>query len=397
MDKNIVFIISRFLDGGIDTVLIEYLNAIVKYTDSKVTLIISIDYKEHEVFLNRIDKKVQIIHLVSNPFLTYYRRLIHQKNKIKIIGLLDELFLNPIRRCVVITKLYLIIKGYDIIIDFDNCHYSYISKIKKLRRYTRDTKYITFSHFQIKATFNENSRRIKKNINSWKHYDYIITICDAMRNIAQKLCANKQNDIHRIYNHCDSDVIIERANQIITDERINKTYFLAIERLEEPKDLETLIYAYHLYLHKNCNKNCPLLYIMGEGKKRQSVENLIEKLNLKNNVFLLGLIKNPYPWIKRAKLILFSSKSEGLPTTLIESLILNKLIISTDCPTGPAEILANGKAGLLVPVGDAKAMSQAIDDLLSNNVLKKQILNYGIEHSSNFKSQNAITTFFQLI
>ena len=88
----------------------------------------------------------------------------------------------------------------------------------------------------------------------------------------------------------------------------------------------------------------------------------VHLLNLENDIVFLGLHKNPYPWIRASRLFVLSSKFEGLPTVLIEALSLEKTIISSNCPTGPKEILDNGKAGVLVPVMDEVAMAEAIHE-----------------------------------
>lgn len=71
---------------------------------------------------------------------------------------------------------------------------------------------------------------------------------------------------------------------------------------------------------------------------------------------------------KNSKLFVHSSKYEGLPTVLIEAMICNKVVISSNCPTGPKEILQNGKCGVLFPVGDFKALSFGLQNLLKNNL-----------------------------
>ena len=118
---------------------------------------------------------------------------------------------------------------------------------------------------------------------------------------------------------------------------------------------------------------------------------MIKDEDLQEYIKLLGVKKNPYPWIKNSKLLVHSSRYEGLPTVLIEALILNKIIISSDCPTGPREILDNGKYGSLVEVGDYDSMAQEILELLQENSIKREryLTNIG-ESIERFDKKNII-------
>jgi len=102
------------------------------------------------------------------------------------------------------------------------------------------------------------------------------------------------------------------------------------------------------------------LIILGEGAERPILEALVRDLGLEEDVELPGFVENPYKYMKRAAVFVLSSRWEGLPNVLIEVLALGTPVISTDCPSGPAEILENGRLGSLVPVGDANALAESI-------------------------------------
>ena len=123
------------------------------------------------------------------------------------------------------------------------------------------------------------------------------------------------------------------------------------------------------------------LYILGDGPDRDKIEKKIKKEGMENEIILLGNIKNPYSWIKKAKMLVHSSKYEGLPTVLIEALILDKIVISSDCPTGPREILENGEIGYLYSVGDYRKLGELIVQNLENSeidldLIRERILKY---------------------
>jgi len=107
--------------------------------------------------------------------------------------------------------------------------------------------------------------------------------------------------------------------------------------------------------------------ILGEGEERPKLEALVRDLGLEKDVALPGFVDNPYKYMKRAALFVLSSRWEGLPTVLIEALALGTPVVSTDCPSGPREILENGKLGKLVPAGNVKALASAVMGTLVEN------------------------------
>lgn len=131
---------------------------------------------------------------------------------------------------------------------------------------------------------------------------------------------------------------------------------LAVGRLSEEKDLFTLVRAFAL-VSKNINTK---LIILGEGPLRAELTILINSLGLHESIILPGFVTNPSPWYRSADLFVISSKWEGFGNVIVEALEYGIPIVSTDCPSGPAEILDNGKYGKLVPVGDVDALAAAM-------------------------------------
>ena len=112
------------------------------------------------------------------------------------------------------------------------------------------------------------------------------------------------------------------------------------------------------------------LLILGEGPDRADLECLIEELGLSQDIEMPGHIDNPYPFFSRAHAFVLSSRWEGLPTVLIEALGCGARVIATECPSGPREILADGRYGRLVPVGDEAAMASALEAALDGEILR---------------------------
>jgi len=136
---------------------------------------------------------------------------------------------------------------------------------------------------------------------------------------------------------------------------------LAVGRLQVQKDYPTLIRAFALVRQTRPVR----LLILGEGKERPLLEALVKELGLEQDVSLPGFVLNPYAYMARAALFVLSSRWEGLPTVLIEALCCGAPVVSTDCPSGPREILRDGQYGPLVPVGGVNALARAIETTLA--------------------------------
>jgi glycosyltransferase involved in cell wall biosynthesis len=374
---NIVFLMLRFLDGGIDTVLVEYLQHLSKNQKYHITLAINICMGNLEVFLDRIPENVEVIYLSKGKWLTHIpqKRILKRASSTKKIY--DELILNPIRRYNMRKGIKRMAETADVFIDFDCCAYTFLKAV--------NTRKIAFFHFSFKQVMMQNRRRMERIACQLAHYDTVVTISHAMREEGIELFPALKDKMVVIYNAKDRNAILNRAMQKVDNKDINENYIIAVERLEESqKDISTLLRAYTLLRNKYGRKE--LLYIIGKGNSESELRTLADELGIKPFVKFLGFISNPYPWIKHSKMLVHSAKFEGLPTVLIEGLMLGKLMVATDCPTGPREILHDGKAGLLSHVGDAEDMAEKINELLTNEQLRKDI-------AGNAELQSELFTF----
>lgn len=120
--------------------------------------------------------------------------------------------------------------------------------------------------------------------------------------------------------------------------------------------------------------------------RRKELEKLIKELNLENDVFMPGFVDNPYAYIAKADVFPLSSLNEGFPNVLVEAMACGASIVGTDCPSGPCEILDNGKYGKLVPVGNIEILAKAIEGALENPT-DKGILQ---ERAKFFSVENAV-------
>ena len=377
---KILFLLSRFLDGGIDAVLVDYLRFLAQREDYRITLAISIHMGELEVFRKQIPEQVQVVYLVDQPMLTRWRQQKITQRLPFYIKVYDEALLSPIRRMMTGRKLRQLAAQHDVVIDFDCCHYAYLKSVKTWK--------VAWFHFSFKQLMEQNRRRTQRIGNHLRYYDRIVTISQAMLDEGKEIFPWLEGRWRLIYNAKDEQLLQQRASEPVDDPRINDNYILAIERLEESqKDLSTLIRAYQLLRNEYHHEE--KLYLLGKGRDEQLLRQLAERLGIADSVVFLGFSSNPYPWIAHAKAIAHSAKFEGLPTVMIESLIMGKLIVATDCPTGPREILDQGRAGLLTPIGDAAKLAESLHQVLTDNTLQTSLLTHANEYKHQFLFDHA--------
>jgi glycosyltransferase involved in cell wall biosynthesis len=385
---KILFLLSRFLDGGIDAVLVDYLRFLAQREDYRITLAISIHMGELEVFRKQIPEQVQVVYLVDQPMLTRWRQQKITQRLPFYIKVYDEALLSPIRRMMTGRKLRQLAAQHDVVIDFDCCHYAYLKSVKTWK--------VAWFHFSFKQLMEQNRRRTQRIGNHLRYYDRIVTISQAMLDEGKEIFPWLEGRWRLIYNAKDEQLLQQRASEPVDDPRINDNYILAIERLEESqKDLSTLIRAYQLLRNEYHHEE--KLYLLGKGRDEQLLRQLAERLGIADSVVFLGFSSNPYPWIAHAKAIAHSAKFEGLPTVMIESLIMGKLIVATDCPTGPREILDQGRAGLLTPVGDAAKLAESLHQALTDNTLQTSLLTHANEYKHQFLFDHAGRLFDEVI
>jgi len=189
--------------------------------------------------------------------------------------------------------------------------------------------------------------------------DGIVAVSKGAADQLVKIAAIAKHKIRVIYNPVVSEELFVRAEQPLNHLWFRKgepPVILAAGRLTPLKDFTTLVRAFALARKERRAR----LMILGEGKDRAQLEALVRELGLEEDVALPGFVENPYHYMKRAAVFVLSSRWEALPTVLIEAMACGCPVVSADCPSGPAEILENGKWGRLVPVGDTKALADAI-------------------------------------
>lgn len=282
------------------------------------------------------------------------------------------------------------------VIDFDTANP--LRMLVKLMRYLRaETPKALLSPFEVTSVIAIAAKRItgvatrvvvrisvhlsrNKRPKQWKKtlerlvvsrmYPLADGIVTVSRGVAEDLAVYAGISLERvkvIYNPVLSDQIIRSADQPVIHPFFADPQcpvILGVGRLTEQKDFATLVKAFDILRRKIPSR----LIILGDGEERQALEELIQTSGLQGLVDLPGFEINPYAFMKRASVFVLSSKWEGLPNVLIQALACGCPVISTDCLSGPSEILKGGEYGALVPVGDVEAMAGAMEAALKGKI-----------------------------
>lgn len=177
--------------------------------------------------------------------------------------------------------------------------------------------------------------------------------------------------IEVIYNPVDI-AEIER----LSAEEINHPWFndelpiiISIGRLTKQKGHSYLIKVFSIVRQ---SLPCRLI-IIGTGEEEETLVNMVNALGLKNDVEFLGFQRNPFKYMARSSLFISASRYEGFGNVLVEAMALGLPVISTDCPSGPAEIIEHGKNGILVPTENEGRLERTILNLLTNDELRRKL------------------------
>ncbi|MEQ8752502.1 MAG: glycosyltransferase [Coleofasciculus sp. G1-WW12-02] len=196
--------------------------------------------------------------------------------------------------------------------------------------------------------------------------DGIVAVSHGVANDLSKVTGLSQSRIRVIYNPVNTSEVLKKAKEPVEHPWFAKgepPVILGLGRLNKQKNFSTLIRAFsQVQQVQPCR-----LVIVGRGPERQKLNNLVRELGLEEDVTMVGFSDNPYAYMAQAKVFVLSSAWEGLPNVLIEAMVVGTPVISTNCPSGPVEILDNGKYGLLVPLGDIETMTKALLGVLSGD------------------------------
>lgn len=355
--KKIVFIITSFRAGGAEKFIVNLANNL----DSKKYMKSIIVINGEGPFRSQINKDIELVDLKISRVSKSRKALIESINHI-----------NPDIIFSTLTHLNLTILSLK---------KAFKSNPKIIVREATNLILFLGKGNMLKKVFYKTAIRL-----FYKNADKIIMQCLTMKDDFIRNFKVDLNKVITIYNPVDIKKIESLSNESVLDydfldEELN---LISVGRLSQEKDFKSLIDAIPLLIKKYHLRNVKLL-IIGEGPERDNLMSQIESLGLEDVVHLIGFKDNPYKYMKRADIFVLSSKIEGFPNVLLEALGCKLKIVSTDCISGPKEILGNNEFGYLcevenpISLADAifksatqsKSINNRVEDFSIENIMKK--------------------------
>lgn len=228
-------------------------------------------------------------------------------------------------------------------------------------------RYLSVPNTIGKAGRKTSGRKIRRKSRQvrwlYPHSDGVITVSRGVGQDLQETIGLRGVTIRPIYNATITPRLAELAREPTGHQWLeegDRPVLLGAGRLNRQKDFSTLVRAF-----ARVRETIPArLVIIGEGSERPRIESLIQELGVEGDVSLPGFVDNPYCWMAAADVFVLSSRWEGLGNVVAEALGVGTPVVSTDCPSGPREILDDGRYGYLVPVGDDGAIAEAVLSIL---------------------------------
>lgn len=382
------FHVNVFLFGGLEKILCTYLQNMDR---NKYELSLSIGrcMFDLETLQSSIPADVKVEYLIDSHLINR----VQYKNNKKIQpscyeSFMERVFLRNYSKYLYKKRFKQVTQGKDIVIDFD-----FHSEILNTK-----IPIISFLHFSLISLLNwktnQSSKRYRVIKNKFTKHNKIILLNHDTLNECINLFPEFRDKYNVIYNPFNIDEI-RRLSLSPFDNKYGD-YIVSVCRLEESqKDVTTLIKAFSLIVNDyQYNGN---LVLVGDGSSRVELEDLALSLKLKHRIFFVGTQNNPFNFMKNAQLFVLSSKFEGLPSVIIEALIVGVPVIAANCPTGAKEILNNGEYGYLFDVGDYEQLAQYANKILSSPNEKNTLRCKSIERASDFQISEALNKLYLII
>lgn len=334
-DAHIAFFLPELQFGGVERVVLNVSSGLASRV-SKVDLVLA---KADGPYIEQVDQHVKLVDLDSTRVMTSLGRLVQ----------------------------YLKRERPEILISSKD--YASIVSIWAVRLARTKTRVIVTSHGMPSREMTEASCTRARIMPHLMHYFYryadsIVAVSDALATDFAKVTRIPKERITVVYNP-----IINQQYKESLEDQVDHPWLKAGEppviigagRLVKEKGFDFLLESFALVL-KRCK--CRLM-ILGEGPERNSLESLVTRLGIEDDISLEGFVSNPVSYISKARIFALSSMWESLPTVVIEALAANTPVVAMDCPGGIREILLDGKYGTLVQERDPASYADAlIEELL---------------------------------
>lgn len=358
--KSIMFIIPSLVEGGAEKVLIDIINHLKpdKYAMSLVL------FEKKGVYLSSIPSYVKTYDLKKKNRYSFFKLVFRLAELLR--GTKPDVVLSFMEYTDLVAVLakFLSRRKFSLIISV----HTHLTSALSCARY-RKLRAILY-----KILFNCS--------------DLIIVPSTGVKQDLVETFDIREGKIEVIHNPMDL-----RKIDKLRGERIDKTsfgeYILAVGRLTKQKGYPHLLKAYSL-VNKRIDAK---LLILGTGEEDSRLRSLARELKIENDVFFLGFEENPYKFMKNASILVLSSLWASFEIVIVESMACGTPVISTDCPSGPGEIITHSRNGILVPPADEEALAEAILALLRNKALRKTLSEEARKRAEDFRIEKILPQY----
>ena len=364
---TLIFFVYIFGQGGAERIILNVLNHI-NSKEYNIILLLGAKSDNHQ-YLNQLTNKAVHIDYLGVPF---------KNDGAAINALADKI--NQYNPDAIITEAkYTNSLSYHAKILSRNHHVKLIFREAVNRSACEDENFI--QKLKVFKQYNFGPQRI---------------IC-VSQGVATDLIRNykiSKKKLTTIYNPTDLSLINKKSKEPIKNDIFNKIkgkIIITAGRLAPAKNQILLLNAFNNIKTKNVS-----LVILGSGELEEDLKTHCKKHSIKN-VYFLGNVPNPYQYIKKSDLFILSSRREGAANVIIESMAIGTPVISTDCPSGPREIIKDNQYGLLVPLNNEKALTAAIDKMLTSPTLRKKYSKLGKERSGQYSIEKNVPLYEKII
>jgi len=370
LNKRLAFFVDSMAGGGAERVMLNLANEYVKH-GYEVDLVLA--RKEGE-YLSDVDQKIRIVDINAKRFWNYFLPLIRYfRNEKPAVMLTATTIIN-------------------------------IIAILSRKLAGSSSRLVVSEHIDIVSIAQSGALQRKNLVKRLIAYCYpkadaIVAVSTGAALSLKNFSGLSEEKITTIYNG-----VIDQQKLNLSEQQVDHPWFgvqqnkepviVSVGRLQAQKDYPTLLKAFAELLKNQSSK----LLILGEGELRSELEELASQLQISEAVSFHGFESNPFKYLANADAFVLSSQFEGLPTVLIEALACGCPVVSTRCPSGPEEILENGKYGKLVDVEDHAALAGALYDTLNfEPELKKDERQKRIEHGRKFDVETAFFAYSEVL
>ncbi|SAL72425.1 glycosyltransferase, group 1 family protein [Caballeronia peredens] len=370
----VLFHIVDFGDGGIESSLIQWLRI---FDRERFVVTLSVMHPSpafHQRFRALVPEDVRIEILADRDWLNYFqsRRYANRLSKLGRIG--RDVFNTLAVRPYVKRRVAELARQHALIVDYD----------MSLRRLAGrfGPAWLGVNHFSFDARLANRERRKRRLTAQFARYDGVAALNEHMAEEARKMFGGALRRLFVLPNAIDIERIRDNASAQEAPP-CDAPYIVSVARLDEiQKDHRTLLRAFAELVRGG--QIAEHLVIVGDGAFRGELEALAKDFGIAARVHFAGYRNNPHALVAGARLQVLSSRYEGMPMVLLEALALGKPVIASDCPTGPREILGDGRFGILFDVGAADQLAAALRRVLTDESLRTHLETRALERAEEY-------------